>query len=123
MKRLHSRNFSLLLTLLVMFAALFMTSCDDDDDYYSPLEGSWYIVEPPTADYNEYDFYSNGTGNYYVEDYAGNSNYYFTWETFGSDLYIYFAQGDTWRFSWLIRDGYLYLYPYGGGLPLVYAPF
>lgn len=40
------RNFSLSL-LLVMFAAMFMTSCDDDDDYwYSPLEGSWTIVDP-----------------------------------------------------------------------------
>lgn len=117
------RNFSLSL-LLVMFAAMFMTSCDDDDDYwYSPLEGSWTIVDPPGVDYNEYTFYSDGTGVYYIEDYAGNPSYYFTWETFNNNLYVYFNMGETWRFTWLIRDGYLYLYSPGSGVPLVYAPF
>lgn len=117
------RNFSVSL-LLVMFFALFTTSCDDDDDYYmSPIEGSWAIVDPPEVDYNEYFFFSDGTGTYYIEDYAGNSTYYFTWQTFGNVLYVYFNTGDTWRYTWYLRDGYLYMYRDGTNVPLVYAPF
>lgn len=69
------RNFSLSL-ILVMFVALFTTSCDDDDYYCSPIEGNWEIVDPPNVDYNEYSFFHDGTGAYYIEDYYGNSTYH-----------------------------------------------
>ncbi|MDE6199336.1 MAG: hypothetical protein K2L55_03315 [Muribaculaceae bacterium] len=116
------RNFSLSL-MLVMFVALFTTSCTEEDDYWSPIEGCWAIVDPPGADYNEYCFNHDGTGSYFISDYAGQSTYYFTWETFDNTLYVYFATGDTWRFTWYIRGAYLYLYPVGSGVPYVYEAF
>lgn len=116
------RNFSLSL-ILVMFVALFTTSCDDDEGYCSPIEGNWEIVDPPNVDYNEYSFFHDGTGAYYIEDYYGNSTYYFTWQIYGDSLYVYFTTGDTWTFRWYISNGYLYLYRNGAVVPLIYAPF
>lgn len=109
--------------LLVMFVSLFTTTSCDDDDYYNPVVGNWSIIEPANAYYNEYCFYPDGTGTYYIDDYAGQSTYYFTWQTYEDFLYIYFNMGDTWTFNWDVSFGCLYLYPIGSPYPYVYKPF
>ncbi|MBD5210426.1 MAG: hypothetical protein HDS69_04430 [Bacteroidales bacterium] len=121
--RANIRRFPLAL-LAVMLVSLLTTSCDDDDDFiYSPLIGHWSIVSPPYADYNEYHFMSDGTGYYYIDDYAGQSTYYFTYETYDDVLNVYFNMGDTWSFNWGLSNGYMYLYPFGSGETLVYERF
>lgn len=107
--------------LMLMMIVVGLSSCADDDPYFSnsPIVGSWYLVDPPTAIYNEFDFYPDGSGNYYADD--GYGTEYITWETWGSQLNVYFTT-ETWQFNWAMRGGYLYLYPYGDGSTLVYAP-
>lgn len=117
------RNLSISL-LLVMFVSLFTTtSCDDDHHYYNPIVGNWSLTDPVDAYYNEYYFYPDGTGIYYIDDYYGESTYYFTWETYHSYLYVYFNTGETWTYRWDFRYGCLYLYPIGSPYPFIYQPF
>lgn len=107
--------------LMLMLVMVGLTSCADDDPYYdySPIIGDWYLVDPPTAIYNEFSFYPDGSGNYYADD--GYGDEYISWETWGNQLNVYFST-ETWQFTWAMRGGYLYLYPFDGGQTLVYAP-
>lgn len=107
--------------LMLMITILGLTSCVEDEPYYdySPLIGGWYLVDSPGVIYNEFEFYSNGSGNYYADD--GYGDEYIEWSSYGNQLTVY-LQSETWDFNWAIRGGYLYLYPYGGGPTMVYAP-
>lgn len=117
---LKPRRFTFtVIMLLLTFVGL--TSCSDDDPYYdSPILGGWYLVDSPGAIYNEFEFYPDGTGNYYAED--GYGDEFIEWEIIGNQLSIYFPS-ETWNFTWILQGGYLYLYPYGGGAVMIYAPF
>lgn len=112
------------LLLITIFVGL--TSCSDEPYYYDapPFVGGWQLVGPPSVGYNEFVFYPDGSGTYYVNDYYGEDTYYMEWEVYGSQLTVYFPSDfDTMYFSWRYANGYLYLYPDGGGQPWVYSPF
>ncbi|MDE5724968.1 MAG: hypothetical protein K2I12_03040 [Duncaniella sp.] len=107
--------------LLLILTLIGLTSCAADDPYYdySPIVGGWYLVDSPGVIYNEFEFYSDGSGLYYADD--GYGSEYIEWVTYGNQLTVYLAS-ETWDFDWAIRGGYLYLYPYAGGPTMVYAP-
>lgn len=114
----HVFNLAVILSTL-----LALTACDPDDDYYydPPIVGGWQLIAPSTIGYNEFYFYPDGSGTYYVDDYYGEDSYYIEWDIYGQQLTVYFPdQGDTMYFSWAVRGATLYLYPSGGGEPWVY---
>lgn len=117
--KISGRIFALALLVTSLFT---LTGCADENDFYGPsIIGGWQLVSTNTG-YNEFTFYPDGSGSYYVDDYYGEDYYYIDWETWGNQLNIYFPT-ETWQFSWSIRNGYLYLYPYGGGEPWVYQRY
>ena len=97
-----------------------LTSCDDNDYYGNPIVGRWQLIAPTNVDYNEYAFFGNGSGRYFVSDAWGEDYYYFTWETYGDRLNVYFDNGDVWYFGWTVQGYNLYLYPDNSPIPLVY---
>lgn len=100
MKQLY-RYTTLIATVLIM--TLTITSCTDDDEpYYNhPLVGTWQMVSPVGIFYNEFTFYPDGSGNYYVSDQYGEDNYYIEWYVNGSQLTVDFPdQMDTMYFTW-----------------------
>ena len=119
MKQIY--RYAALLTTIFL-ATLALQSCATDDEYYDhPLVGTWQMVAPLNGFYNEFTFYSNGTGAYFVEDDWGQDNYYINWYAYGNQLQVEFPdQMDTMSFTWQM-DGYsLYLYPVEGGATWVY---
>lgn len=112
-----------MMVVALIIASITLVSCDDDDDYYygSPLVGTWQMVAPVGQFYNEFTFYANGSGSYYVEDYYGSDEYYIEWWTNGSALTVDFPdEMDTMYFTYRISGYSLYLYPSEGGEPWVY---
>jgi hypothetical protein len=110
------------LIMAVILATLSLQSCAEDDEYYgNPLVGTWQMVAPLNGFYNQFTFYSNGTGTYYVEDDWGSDSYYINWYVYGNQLQVEFPdEMDTMSFLWQI-DGYsLYLYPSDGSATWVY---
>ncbi|MCM1163572.1 MAG: hypothetical protein NC339_04910 [Muribaculaceae bacterium] len=99
-----------------------MSSCDPDDEYYgNPLVGTWQMVAPLDGFYNEFTFYADGSGTYYVEDDWGRDNYYINWYLYGNQLQVDFPdQMDTMYFTCQVSGYSLYLYPSDGGTPWVY---
>lgn len=106
----------------IILATLSLTSCDDDDEYYgNPLVGTWQMIAPLDGFYNEFTFYSDGSGAYYVEDSWGSDTYYINWYLYGSQLQVDFPdQMDTMYFTCSIQGYNLFLYPDNGGNPWVY---
>ncbi len=119
-KFLH-QNFLLIALVMIIFS-----SCTEDDPnhyddrdnhYYSPLVGTWELIEDlygpvPQSETNFITFYSDGTGLY--EGYNING-VWDSWNTYwdsyyGSELIIYFPDGNKWYYFWEINKGYLYLY-------------
>lgn len=122
MKKLLTTTRSLTFrALMLMMVVVGLASCSDEPYYNnSPLVGGWYLVDSSSgAIYNEFEFYSDGSGTYYADD--GYGTEYISWESWGNQLNVYFPS-ETWQFSWSYRGGYLYLYPFDGGSTLVYAP-
>ena len=120
MKQLY-RYTALIATVLIM--TLTLTSCTDyDEPYYNhTLVGTWQMVSPVGLFYNEFTFYPDGSGNYYVSDQYGEDNYYIEWYVNGSQLTVDFPdQMDTMYFTWSVTGYSLYLYPSTGGNPWVY---
>lgn len=116
---LSTRN--LLLMVVALMCCVTLSSCEDDGYYYgNPIVGRWQLIAPTNVDYNEYVFYSNGTGAYYIQDAWGEDEYYFRWDVFGDQLSIYFDNGENWYFGWTVQGYNLYLYPDNSGIPLVY---
>lgn len=109
---------------LILLAMLTVTSCDTDDDLYgNPIVGNWQMVAPLDQFYNEFSFYADGTGSYYVEDDLGPDTYYIEWYTDGPELWVYFPDtmgADSMYFTWRVSGPTLYLYPDGAGTPWVY---
>lgn len=100
-----------------------LTSCIDDDDepYYSPLTGSWELLEDsygivPQYEINYFHFYPDGRGDYEAYDNYGRwSNWKFWWDDYGrydNTVEIQFSDGTVWTYYWEINRGYLYLYDY-----------
>ncbi len=120
LKQKHLFTFSV---LMIAFSLLGLTSCADEPYYGEPpIIGGWQLVGPPSVGYNEFVFYPDGSGTYYVDDAYGTDTYYIEWETFGNELTVYFST-DTMYFNWAIRNGYLYLYPIDGVPAWMYSPF
>lgn len=109
---------------VILLAMLTVSACDTEDDYYgSPIVGSWRMVAPLDQFYNEFTFYPDGTGSYFVDDYWGPDTYYIEWYTEGPELWVYFPDtmgADNMYFRWRVIGSSLYLYPDGGGTPWVY---
>lgn len=114
----------LLFTLIMMLLmSVSLTSCIDDDDepYYSPLTGSWELLEDsygivPQYEINYFHFYPDGRGDYEAYDNYGRwSNWKFWWDDYGrydNTVEIQFSDGTVWTYYWEINRGYLYLYDY-----------
>lgn len=118
-------RYAAMLTVILVSAMCF-TACDDDDDYYygNPIVGDWQMVSQTGYFYNEFTFYPDGTGTYYVEDQYGSDTYYIQWDTYGSQLTVDFPnQMDTMYFNWSVQGNTLYLYPDDGGNPWVYRAY
>ncbi len=113
----------LALMVIAIVAGWSMTSCDDGDYYNHPLVGNWALVAPTNVDYNEYYFYPDGTGQYFVSDYWGQDYYNFAWDTAGPNLTVYFYNGDVWQFGWTVQGNSLYLYSGNDPVPYVYTYF
>ncbi|MCM1520221.1 MAG: hypothetical protein NC098_05490 [Lachnoclostridium sp.] len=120
MKKSASRLRNYFMTLVAIICCMSMTSCDDEDNYGNPIIGRWQLIAPTNVDYNEYYFYPDGTGAYYISDAWGQDMYYFDWNTYGDQLTIYFDNGDIWNYGWTVQGYNLYLYPDNSGIPLVY---
>ncbi|MBQ4344769.1 MAG: hypothetical protein IJC40_02545 [Muribaculaceae bacterium] len=105
--------------IMIVVMAVSFTSCEEDDPRYSPLCGTWELLEDeygvvPASQRDYFTFYSDGTGEYEGYDVYGHWNRWFiTWSSYGDErLYVYFDDRDytTWEFDWYIdRYGYLYL--------------
>ncbi len=116
--------------LFIAVATLMLSSCDSDDEpyYYDDLDprlvGEWVLVSNSGPFDNEFIFYSNGTGSYYVNDSYGPTTYYINWWTYGDNLTVDFPNqgGDQMYFSYEFMGGYLYLYPSSGGT-WIYEPY
>lgn len=104
----HLRRF-LPLMLIALVASIAMTSCDDDDYYYSPIIGSWELVEIDgypvyESDVVEFEFYPDGSGTYGQYDAYGRwSSSPITWETSmaaGGAMYldVYTYDGQIWEY-------------------------
>ena len=105
---------------IILIISLSFSSCviiDDDDKhpYYSPLVGSWELLEDdygrvPQAYVDVFKFDNNGYGTYeaYDEYYHGNI------------IDINFGHNEIWSYYWEIHHGYLYLYD--GYNTLIYRP-
>lgn len=112
----------LLLPFMMLLMMVSISSCSDyDKPYYSPLVGSWELLEDqygivPQSDINYFHFYSDGRGTYEAYDYSGYwSNWAFWWREYGkydNTIEIEFDDGTTWTYNWGIYRGYLYLYDY-----------
>ena len=107
--------------MLLMMAVSFSSCCEDDDRYYSPLVGSWELLEDqygpvPQVYIDRLHFYSNGVGVYEAYDSYGHwSNWDFWWDDYGryeNTVEIRFHDGTTWTYFWELYRGYLYLYDY-----------
>lgn len=92
-----------------------LTSCSDDDYYYdpyyySPIVGSWGSAASGFY-YNEFTFYSDGTGIYSAYNDFGNwESWAITWATSGNSLNVYFVNtGQSWYYTWRTSGNYLYL--------------
>lgn len=111
-----------LLLVAITVAALSLSSCaPDDDGPEAYIIGDWYMVAPLGDIYNEFTFYSNGTGSYYVEDAWGADEYYIEWYTSGNSLTIDFPYDyDQMYFQWQCNGDVLYLQPSTGGPTWVY---
>lgn len=106
--------------MLLMMAVSFSSCCEDDDRYYSPLVGSWELLEDqygpvPQVYIDRLHFYSNGVGVYEAYDSYGYwSNWDFSWDNYGryeNTVEIRFHDG-TRTYYWELYRGYLYLYDY-----------
>ncbi|MCM1521119.1 MAG: hypothetical protein NC039_00535 [Muribaculaceae bacterium] len=114
-------RYASLLTVLLITVTL-TSSCNDEEEFYdNPLVGTWQMVAPLDEFYNEFTFYADGSGSYYVEDDWGSDTYYIYWYVYGNQLQVDFPdQMDSMYFTWQ-SDGYtLYLYPSDGSMPWVY---
>ncbi len=109
--------------IMMLFMSVSFTSCIDDDDepYYSPLVGSWELLEDsygivPQYEINYFHFYSDGRGVYEAYDNHGDwCNWKYWWTDYGrydNTVEIEFQDGTTWTYYWEINRGYLYLYDY-----------
>lgn len=104
-----------------MMAVSFSSCCEDDDRYYSPLVGSWELLEDsygivPQYEIDYFHFYSDGRGVYEAYDNHGYlCNWDFWWDNYGryeNTVEIRFHDGTTWTYYWELYRGYLYLYDY-----------
>lgn len=132
---MKSKN-TFLRLIIPLFTILFMTSCHDEDreDYpvYSPLVGTWELLEDPQGPVPQYmiDYYTfnnNGVGTYEsYDDYNQWNQWVMSWRTYSDGwnrLIITFEDGITWEYYWEIADGYLYLYdPIDPEYYLIYRP-
>lgn len=109
--------------IMMLLMSVSLTSCIDDDDepYYSPLTGSWELLEDsygivPQYEINYFHFYPDGRGDYEAYDNYGRwSNWKFWWDDYGrydNTVEIQFSDGTVWTYYWEINRGYLYLYDY-----------
>ena len=109
--------------IMMLLMSVSLTSCIDDDDepYYSPLTGSWELLEDsygivPQYEFNYFHFYPDGRGDYEAYDNYGRwSNWKFWWDDYGrydNTVEIQFSDGTVWTYYWEINRGYLYLYDY-----------
>lgn len=117
--------------MLLMMAVSFSSCCEDDDRYYSPLVGSWELLEDqygivPQYEINYFHFYSDGRGVYEAYDNHGYlCNWDFWWDDYGrydNTVEIEFQDGTTWTYYWEINRGYLYLYDYWDDRIYIYRP-
>lgn len=120
--------------MLAILLSLTFTSCEEDDPRYSPLRGTWELLEDsygivPAGERDYITFYDDGTGEYEGYDIYGRWNrWYITWSSYNDEvLYIYFDDSEytTWEFSWYIDNhGYLYLNDRNDpGRRLIYMPY
>ena len=109
--------------IMMLLMSVSLTSCIDDDDepYYSPLTGSWELLEDsygivPQYEINYFHFFPDGRGDYEAyENYGRWSNWKFWWDDYGrydNTVEIQFSDGTVWTYFWEINRGYLYLYDY-----------
>lgn len=109
---MHSINYLrrlLPLMIIAIVASMSMTSCDNDDYYYSPITGSWELVEIDgypvyESDVVEFEFYPDGSGYYSQYDAYGRwTSSPITWDTSmasGGAMYldIYTYDGQIWQY-------------------------
>lgn len=119
--------------MLLLMMTLSLSSCGDyDEPYYSPLIGSWELLEDqygvvPYKEVNRFHFYSDGRGAYEAyDDYGYWTNWRYWWDEYGKYdnlVEITFEDGTTWTYYWEIHRGYLYLYDYWNtDIYLIYRP-
>ncbi len=128
---MSNKNILFPLVMLLMMIVSF-TSCDKDEPYYSPLIGSWELLEDqygvvPTDYINYFHFYADGHGVYEGYD---NHGFWSNWDIWWNDfdryedvLEITFEDGTVWSYYWEIYRGYLYLYDqYDSRIYYIYRP-
>lgn len=126
MKRLISlescRGLQLPLIAVMLLAVMSLSSCDPDDEYaYNSLIGTWVEVAPGNGTYT---FYSDGQGvNSYYDAYGYQWDDWFDWWTDNGTVTLQWDDYPTEYFSWSFSGNSLYLYPYGGGDPIVLQPY
>ena len=122
----------MLMLSVIMSASALFSSCDPEEEYefYSPLLGSWVLVEDnygPVV--NEYDrsyftFYSSGEGvyeSYDVDGYEITAS--IAWETNDDLLYVYIWD-ELWRYRWYVSGSKMVLMSIDGdGARLVFRMY
>lgn len=107
--------------MMLLMAVSFSSCYEDDDRYYSPLVGSWELLEDqyglvPQVYIDRLHFYSDGRGVYEAYDNYGYWNSWNIWwddyGRYGNTIEIRFYDGTTWTYFWEFYRGYLYLYDY-----------
>ena len=129
---LHHKFFSRFIILIISLSFSSCVIIDDDDKhpYYSPLVGSWELLEDdygrvPQAYVDVFNFDNNGYGTYEAYDeYNRWTQWRFTWDEYydyhGNIIDINFGHNEIWSYYWEIHHGYLYLYD--GYNTLIYRP-
>lgn len=125
-------SLSRLMALALLFiVAMTVASCGDEYYEYSPLEGSWELVEIDDyrvleSEVSEFTFYSDGTGVYgqYLPYPRWNASP-ITWEVdytgAGAEyLYIHPYTGGTWSYMLRLYPSYMELTDLLTGQRLIY---
>lgn len=108
--------------MMLLIMAVSFTSCEEDEPYYSPLVGSWELLEDvygvvPQTDIDRLHFNANGVGVYEaIDPYTGYwGQWIISWKEYAGNyndiVEIYFEDGTRWEYYWEVDNrGYLYLY-------------
>lgn len=104
------KTIKILLTALLLTAVSAITTSCDDDHYYSPLIGRWKVISE-TDIYHEFEFFTDGYGNYVTFGYHGEVyvDEFRWWDDMGL-VRMRFSDGEVWNYEYEVRGNYMTLW-------------